>query len=1531
MTQRGSHRAYIRYFATGYFFVLSVLVWVPITSFADVDPQGSVTIVGGDPANDGPLPPDPTPDSVTVLPAEDQVLLGDGASLTLNAGSDLTAGGVGSDPNSNVVLNVQDPGTTLILNGEFSRINIQSDGTINITNGAFVDGSAPCAANCSFSLGTLSGSNLSLNLNTGGILDTTGDALTVGRSNSNGGTPLVDSLAQVSVLGGSVINSGQVFLSAGDQFDPASGLRSNTLVSIDGAGSQWNATDFFQIGSGVNTDATVDVINGGLLSAGTTLSLGEFTGSNGILNLDGAGSQLMAADDVAVGRVGNGTINLTNGATADIGGAGVVPLIDIGTGQGGVGLVDLSGAGTTLNATGDSVFIDVGRDGGFGTLSVSGGAQLTATGGTTAAMFVGDGDGAGSGMVNVFDNGVINIQSINISTSNGTQTGIVDVSGTGSLNATDGISVGLGGTLQGDGTIITPIVSVNDGGTFAVDNHSGIDLVAIDGPSALILPNNILNIGSPANQSFLFAGGSNIGMTDINVGLGAADPGFLSVIENSDLTASNDIIFNNGAGVVNTGGRLMSAGLVRVGENGNGSLLIDAGVAEVVGTGELLNFNVGESGNGLMTVQNGGQAIVDARGGGFEGGIFISWARDADSTGTLNLTGDGSGVSVFSDTLAFIHVGVTNAGGFTSNANFNVNGGASLLISGGTAGSGFMPRPLIGGVGGGLLIGGAGATGNMVVSGQGTDVRVTGAGALLAVGNDLFEARSGNGSLTISDFAIVTIAGNDPDATNADIGEGDGNGNLLVDTNGQLIVAGNLNIALDRGTGTPTGSVTVNGTGTIEAINTVVGTNGTLSGDGTFISETLTVASGGIVDLLDLSRIGSFNLMGTQLTGDDLDLGFSQGQDLMLDGGSSLDVTGVLDLGANNPVMLDLMGGSTLNVDSPAGVAEFNVRAGSVATFTNSNIVVNGGAGSVSQVSGSLFLNGGSTLTVGQLTVDGLFGGSDGTLEGDLSIVGGGILSAGNSPGTITVNGDLNLDGGMILIELAGDQPGQYDMINVSGDLNLNAGEVEFALLDNFSPRSGSTLNVFDVGGTVVQDPGVVFEFAGLGPDFEFSFVPGGNGTVGALNFLAIDVGEIPDLPMNEGSTGEALDDLCPRVEGLPDPSSDEMDLDFLCGALRNSNNTDEQIMGALAAITPDEVTGTIDTLMRHTGVQHGNLSVRLNGLRSGGARVDVAGINIVTDHVEISGVDLQNALESLLGGASGTDDFARWGFFSDFKISDGDTPTSDLQPGFEFETVNFTFGADYRLRDNLFVGAALGYSEVDGDFDVGGGMKMHTTTLTLMGTYFRDAFYVDGLMTYGWADAETRRRVVYDTASSVVDRTAAGDSDASQVVAGIGGGWDFTRGKWVFGPHFGANFTKVTIDKYAERGAGGLDLVLQDQVSRTTTANVGFHVSYTMTPSWGVLVPYFRVDYTHEFQYEGQAPDVRFRNDRFSGDITNPTRPFEIITEDSDPDYFVWSAGVHVQLIHGIAGFIDYQSHAELNKLDLQGITAGVRFERDL
>ncbi len=139
-----------------------------------------------------------------------------------------------------------------------------------------------------------------------------------------------------------------------------------------------------------------------------------------------------------------------------------------------------------------------------------------------------------------------------------------------------------------------------------------------------------------------------------------------------------------------------------------------------------------------------------------------------------------------------------------------------------------------------------------------------------------------------------------------------------------------------------------------------------------------------------------------------------------------------------------------------------------------------------SQIAGELRVINGiaiiqSTLDVGSLQLDGGELHGNGTLNGTL--LNSGTVSPGNSPGTVTINGDYQQSSnGVLEVEVAGLNPGDalgqgtdFDRLIVYGQVNLN-GALAVSLLNAFQPTLGDSIVIIENDGT----DSITGQFSGL-------------------------------------------------------------------------------------------------------------------------------------------------------------------------------------------------------------------------------------------------------------------------------------------------------------------------------------------------------------------------------------------------------------------------------------------------------------------
>ncbi len=424
-----------------------------------------------------------------------------------------------------------------------------------------------------------------------------------------------------------------------------------------------------------------------------------------------------------------------------------------------------------------------------------------------------------------------------------------------------------------------------------------------------------------------------------------------------------------------------------------------------------------------------------------------------------------------------------------------------------------------------------------------------------------------------------------------------------------------------------------------------------------------------------------------------------------------------------------------------------------------------------------------------------------------------------------------------------------------------------------------------------------------------------------------------------DAAVAQALDESCRQATG---------EFGDMCDYLTALDETADQ-QAAIAELTPEEIAAQGQLSLGAQKTQLGNIGARLAALRGGATRqtleqlavlirgrpLDLGGIRAswrarYDDHRFAKRVDSALA-RALAGGLAAADEdipeaasgAPRWGLFVNGRISIGDRPTTVRETGFDFETLGLTAGADYRVNDRLVLGGAVGYLDSDTDLvQDGGRLDASGYSLSAYGSYYRQKFYLDGVLSYGRNEYDVTRNIDLPQPFQGRQRfTALGSPDGSQISASLGAGYEGQVRAWSLGGYGGLSWIDSEIDGYAETGAGPFNLAIADQDVESLLSEAGVEVAYASSQSWGVLRPTLRLSWLHEFE-----DDARLIRSRFVDDLT--ANQFVIPTEEPDRDFFNVTTGLTATLARGRTLFLVYDTDLERDDLDVYTFTVGARFE---
>lgn len=398
---------------------------------------------------------------------------------------------------------------------------------------------------------------------------------------------------------------------------------------------------------------------------------------------------------------------------------------------------------------------------------------------------------------------------------------------------------------------------------------------------------------------------------------------------------------------------------------------------------------------------------------------------------------------------------------------------------------------------------------------------------------------------------------------------------------------------------------------------------------------------------------------------------------------------------------------------------------------------------------------------------------------------------------------------------------------------------------------------------------------------------------------------------------------------------------------------------------TLDAISGKQTTAQQRIGVQFAgaqftNIGARLAQLRqgvSGGA--SFAGLDLglpagngfgelvaaLRDATGYNGDPVSPVSSVATGGGAGDPDgisaATRLGFFVNGSLRRGAQDTTTYETPFDFRSNSITAGADYRFTDHLIFGLALGHSSGSTDFTDGSGrLDSRGNLVSLYGTYYREALYVDVMGTYSHLSYDASRSTVFsiDSATpqlpsnctgSTCTVNAGGATGARQLAFSGNLGYGFTQGGFTFGPDASLDYTRIKVNGFTENDpfSSGMSLVYGADTGESLLAKAGGHLSYAIKTPYAVILPEARAHYVHEFKNDQRALGVHFSADPEAASPGGPVSNFVVFTDPPNRNYYDWAAGLSAQFAFGIAAFVDYNAVTSPDQR-VHELALGVRIE---
>jgi uncharacterized protein YhjY with autotransporter beta-barrel domain len=1165
-------------------------------------------------------------------------------------------------------------------------------------------------------------------------------------------------------------------------------------------------------------DGTVHSESAGGFATGVDFERnGNGTGSSYILNT--AGNMITAT--AAIGAYGV-LMSCSSGYSFTVNNGGT---ITSSAAYGSFGIATQSGGNTTiLNALGGVISADATASaegpGAYGVALESSGSNSTTYVSNSGAITAQAGNNLAAGIVVDADGAVL---------VNNTSTGVITAAALGVGTNADGIDIASGGdaaTVNNSHIITASSVSGTAAGVYiligdaiVVHNYGSGTITATSSSGGYVAAINVQNQSMAAattvtNNGILTAA-TQAGMTTTNsaygILAGSENGGAITVINNSAGVISAD------AANVNSSG---SAYGISTHADTGATMIVNSGAIHV---GQTLSayeaYGINASGTGAISILNSSSGTVDAVGlvrayglsaSGYVGTVSI------ENDGVVNVSGgDGSlafglqasnqdGDIYLTNTNAITVVGHLAAG---LEASIEDGGNAAIANSGTVTATGSGHYAMVSGLGADTELGSIAVMNRGTVSASGYYA----SGAFVTSGGAFTLANTG--TITATD----TFAGGDTSGFAAGI-ESSAEGNLSVMNSGLITgtFSGYHGSATGISASVSNGTIVIENTGMVTAATPNSGVDANATSFGVFAETAFGRA-------ISITNSGQVNATATSGSAYGI-FAFSN------DEGTTSAFATVSNTGHVTAV-------GTQNVDG------ISVNAQPITVdVANSGVIQAVGPGSTT-----------IGISIQNTSTDDIISNS-----GAITSSGIGIQDLGTGNITVTNTGGSITSGSGIVPAIAGrgvhpfTSSAYFSIVLGSGNntVNIIGNSAINGRMDGGSTHLDNTLNFSDITATAAQESNfktVSAEAAArptglydvmLGPDtYDFT----------DFNFINFLLG--PASTANFGNVDSGLRGLGEQIDALPNGLPGSFTALYLAGA--------RDPEAALNSFSGREFVNAYATIALGDDAAFNELTDnRAFAIRAGGGGLDLSGLSITPSSMIASLGDTETTLGQMsalrFAGTTMSDskndispppslDGHRWTAWVAGTVSIQDESTRFDSPGYQATTGSPTVGADYRLTDDIAVGALAHFWTTGANFGDGSRLGVQTGLLGFYGIYSHDNWYADGLVGAGYSGYDSQR-------ATLGGGTADSDPNGNQVLANFSGGYDFKLGAWRISPIAGLQYTHIGIDSYNETGGGAFDLDVADENIDSLRSKIGFHIMRNFDWDGITFTPDLRASWYHEY-----------------------------------------------------------------------------------
>jgi fibronectin-binding autotransporter adhesin len=514
-----------------------------------------------------------------------------------------------------------------------------------------------------------------------------------------------------------------------------------------------------------------------------------------------------------------------------------------------------------------------------------------------------------------------------------------------------------------------------------------------------------------------------------------------------------------------------------------------------------------------------------------------------------------------------------------------------------------------------------------------------------------------------------------------------------------------------------------------------------------------------------------------------------------------------------------------------------------VTISNNSTVLING---QFTSLAGQFAMQNGSSL------------GGNGTINGNL--VSSGLISPGNSPGTLSIGGNFTQTAaGTFLLEAA--STSNFDRLNVSGSAAVD-GTLQAVGFGGNNLSPGDRYQFLTANGGISGDFDTISLPAGLRGSF---LISGVNNSLGTL-LIAPSTYTSMALTPNQFNAAAALDNF---IGAGGDRGTVSAALDTL---------TASQYPAAFEQVMPSQYASLPTMAFNVANALNSSMFQQLWVIRVNGKGFNASGVNMAPMQAEMGGTDDMGVF------AINPSKDTKWSSFVDGNGVFANASSTGSTQNYRSQSGGVSTGAAYSWNDAFATGVYVGYQGLQAEYDSGRTID-NAVRFGVFGTYDIEDFYFNALVGGAYHGYTVNRYINFGG----LNRTATGRPGAGEFDLALGTGYDFDIGNFSWGPFTTLQYTYMAVQGFTEAGADSLNLDVDPYNSSSLLYTLGAQAAYNWKVSDKVIItPTAFAGWQHEFLQNSYGINSTFATG-------GPAAPFNYNTSSPARDNFYGGVGVTV------------------------------------